>query len=54
MCDIQAHTDHRCSVDRSTDWWKTAVVYQIYPRSSQTAMATALHIPGSRRTWITC
>ena len=20
-------------VDRSTDWWKTAVVYQIYPRS---------------------
>ncbi len=21
------------SVDRPTDWWKSAVVYQIYPRS---------------------
>ena len=29
----ESHPDTAVSVDRPTDWWKSAVVYQIYPRS---------------------
>ena len=54
MCDLRAHRTAVVPIDRPTDWWKSAVVHQIYPRSFADSNGDGIgDIQGITRTWIT-